>query len=389
MTAPSVVLVNSGDPRDRVGGARLRWDAIADGLERWGRLHRFEPWCDGSCGRPHPQDSAMRVPVGWMPAHDPFFEFYCPQQALRLLDLIHRVDPRVVIGSGLEMARYLSLVSDRPTVVDFKDVDSDVRRDIGHATQARMAHRTYRRGDYERYVAPQTIDQLEELQRAAVKACRAVWTCTDRDRDIIVSRYGIDHRRVHVVPNAVRIPALGDPAPAPPSRVVFVGKLNYFPCVQAAEFIIEELAPLLRTMTPSVQVILAGARPSPDLVKAATDGGVQVAVDPPDVTPYWSNSILVVPLTVGSGSRLKIIEAFAHHCPVVTTAKGVEGIAATPQTHYLPAESAAQFAHAVRRLCEEESLRVRLARNGREFASAHHSIDSVATAIATTLIGLP
>jgi polysaccharide biosynthesis protein PslH len=386
MTTDSFVLVNSGDPRDRVGGARLRWDVLADGFARLGELHRFEPHCDGSCGRPHPEGAEVDAPVRWMPRFDPYSEFYCPEQSRLLRELVDRVRPTLVAGSGLEMARYLSeLDPDVRTVIDFKDVDSDVRRDMLHATEAENVYSVYRTGDYERFLTEQTIDHLDGLQRATAAACSVVWTTTDRDRGLVLAKYGTDPDKVLIVPNAVRVPPPVEPPVEPPTRVVFIGKLNYLPCVQACRFVIEELAPLLRRDLPGLEILLVGAQPPAEILEAAGPAGVRVVADPPDVTPYWEGSILVVPLTVGGGSRLKIMEAFAHHSPVVTTAKGVEGIKAVEDKDYLAAETAEEFAGAIRRLIADDALRVSLLRSAREFVGEHNSVDNVTRALAATV----
>jgi glycosyltransferase involved in cell wall biosynthesis len=155
--------------------------------------------------------------------------------------------------------------------------------------------------------------------------------------------------------------------------------------VQASRFVIEQLAPRLKREFPGLAIALVGAKPPTDIVEAADAAGVEVVANPPDVTPYWADAILVVPLFIGSGSRLKIMEAFAHLAPVVTTAKGVEGIGATAGTHYLAAESPDEFVEAIRRLCADDLFRRRLLGSAHTYVSEHHSIDNVADAVAATL----
>jgi polysaccharide biosynthesis protein PslH len=389
-TGRSFLLVNSGDPRDRVGGARLRWEALAAGLRQIGQLNRFEPWCDRSCGQQHPESSEVPDPLAWMPSQDPFYEFYCPEQARRLQDSILQLQPDFVIGSGLEMARYISEASHLGciTAIDFKDVDSEVRKAMSRAVKEQNGYEAFHSEEYDHYLSQQTVHQLEELQHAALRSCDLVWTCTDRDQQILVAAFRLFAGKVQVVPNAVHVSEHTLPTSNVPLRVVFIGKLNYLPCVQASRFIIDELAPALKVDRPRLHIALVGAQPPEDILADAIRAGVEVVADPPDVSPYWERSILVVPLTIGSGSRLKIIEAFAHHCPVVTSAKGIEGIEATPGADYLQAESVTEFVKAIRQLRDDHALRNEITASALRYVRANNSIGNVTKAIESSIEAL-
>ena len=82
----------------------------------------------------------------------------------------------------------------------------------------------------------------------------------------------------------------------------------------------------------------------------------------PDVTPYLAvSSVCVVPVRFGSGTRLKVLEAFAHRVPVVSTALGVEGIDAVSGRHLLVSDDAEGFAAACAAILDDPDLRIRLA----------------------------
>src|SRR5205085_8229088 len=98
-------------------------------------------------------------------------------------------------------------------------------------------------------------------------------------------------------------------------------------------------------------------------------------------------SVAVVPLRAGSGTRVKIIEAWAHGVPVVTTAIGAEGLDARDGEHLLLADGADAIARAVIRLTTDGGLRRRLVDAGRRRWLAAHSPDAVARAVASVLNG--
>ena len=107
------------------------------------------------------------------------------------------------------------------------------------------------------------------------------------------------------------------------------GTFDYAPNVDGARWLVEELAPAIRTKLPDLQIRIVGK----------TTGSVDTLAEPPLVTvvgkvprmePELARAdLVVVPLRMGSGTRLKILEAFAHRVPVVSTPLGAEGLART------------------------------------------------------------
>jgi len=143
-----------------------------------------------------------------------------------------------------------------------------------------------------------------------------------------------------VVPNAVDTATM-QPLPSPRSRdaVLFVGGLGYGPNREAAEFVARDLAP---AVAPSgVRPLIVGGDAA-DLGEPAE--GVEFLGRPPEVRSAYERAFAaVVPLFSGSGTRLKVLEAFAYGRPVVATAKAVEGLDVVDGVHYLRAETAAEF----------------------------------------------
>jgi glycosyltransferase involved in cell wall biosynthesis len=106
--------------------------------------------------------------------------------------------------------------------------------------------------------------------------------------------------------------------------------------------------------------------------------GVQVWPDVADVAPLYRNAkIAVAPIRAGGGSRVKILEAFAHGVPVVSTGIGAAGLAVGDDEHLLIADSAADFALAVRRLWGDQALRTRLAAQARGLLEASYHAERV------------
>ena len=98
----------------------------------------------------------------------------------------------------------------------------------------------------------------------------------------------------------------------------------------------------------------------------------------PDLTPLFEQSaLMVVPVRVGGGMRVRILEAFARAMPVVTTTIGLEGIAARPGIEVLVEDEAEAFAQAVVKLLKDAALQEQLAENGRKLAKTQYDWQAV------------
>jgi glycosyltransferase involved in cell wall biosynthesis len=182
--------------------------------------------------------------------------------------------------------------------------------------------------------------KYEALERRWCHRFDRVIVCSEVDEAAVRGRTG--HAGIDVVPNAVRLPqAVARPhAEEPPVRLLFVGSLGYFPNEDAALFLCREILPRLRARAGQpVQVQLAGSCPPAAVTDLATIPGVAVAANPPDIAPFYRSAhVVVVPMRAGGGTRLKLLEAFAHRVPAVATSIAAEGLAVEAGRHLLIAD---------------------------------------------------
>jgi glycosyltransferase involved in cell wall biosynthesis len=112
--------------------------------------------------------------------------------------------------------------------------------------------------------------------------------------------------------------------------------------------------------------------------------GVEVIGEAPDVSPWYRDAhMAIVPVRAGGGTRIKVLEAFAHMRPVVTTTVGIEGIAAEPDRHVLVGDDAETLAAACLRLMRDPALAERLASDAFALFSRDYSSESLARIVAT------
>jgi glycosyltransferase involved in cell wall biosynthesis len=168
---------------------------------------------------------------------------------------------------------------------------------------------------------------------------------------------------VAVVPNTYprpRRPA-GDPSAECPPVVLLQGSLGYPPNIDAAHWLATTIAPKVRTQIPGLEVRLVG-RPATSILKLHSPGVVTVVGEVPSMnTELARASVAVVPIRYGGGTRVKILENFAHRVPVVSTTLGAEGLDVQDGVHLLLADDPDEFAAAIVRLIGDPALRTRIA----------------------------
>jgi glycosyltransferase involved in cell wall biosynthesis len=190
--------------------------------------------------------------------------------------------------------------------------------------------------------------KFERFERRTYAAADCTVAVTDLDADRIRGQFG--GGRVEVVDNGVDTryfrPA---PAPAGPGPILFLGSLDWRPNLDAVGQLLAHVFPAVRAEEPGARLCLVGRNPPGWLRRQATaTAGVELHADVPDVRPYLAaSSALAVPLRIGGGSRLKILEALASGVPVVSTRVGAEGLSLEPGRHLTVADTVADMAPAL------------------------------------------
>lgn len=155
--------------------------------------------------------------------------------------------------------------------------------------------------------------------------------------------------------------------------LIFNGVLDYRPNVDAVNFLVDEVLPLVRSERPDVGLAVVG-RGSAGALDDLRRRGVEATGEVPDVRPWLARAeVVVVPIRTGSGTRLKVVEGLAMGKPMVSTTVGCEGVDVRDGEHLLIGDSAQDFAKNVLRLLEEPELGGQLGRAGRELMEREYS----------------
>jgi len=194
----------------------------------------------------------------------------------------------------------------------------------------------------------------------------AVWVCSELDR-ARVARW-ISPEKVVCIPNGVDVAAYASLAPAADSqKLLFIAYFAHDPNEAGAEWFHNGVLPEIRKQVPGVELWLVGREASPRLLDLdSPERGVHVTGQVPQVEPYLAAAaVSIVPLRVGTGTRLKILEAMAAGLPVVSTTIGAEGIEVLDGENIVLADTTAAMATACIWLLKDPQRRERLGEAGR------------------------
>lgn len=160
--------------------------------------------------------------------------------------------------------------------------------------------------------------------------------------------------------------------------LIFTGSMDWHPNEDAVLHFCHHILPLIHTELPEVKFYIVGSNPTDRVLRLGRIQGVTVTGLVEDVRPYIASAaVYVVPLRIGGGTRLKILEALAMKKAVVSTSIGCEGLDLQPDKHLLVADNPQQFAAETVQLIKDRSLRRRLGENGKTLVQGRYDWDVV------------
>ncbi len=191
------------------------------------------------------------------------------------------------------------------------------------------------------------------------------------------------HKEIVVVPNGVDTQEYAPPPqPLPRSTgegLVFTGKMDYRPNVDAALWFAQEILPGVRTELPQARFVIVGQQPHARLTALQSREDVVLTGRVDDVRPYIARAaVYVAPLRMGGGTRLKVLQAMSMAASIVSTTLGCEGLAVQSGREVLLADTPRDFAAAVIRLVRDSALRQQLGAHARQKAVEQYDWQRIA-----------
>jgi sugar transferase (PEP-CTERM/EpsH1 system associated) len=236
-----------------------------------------------------------------------------------------------------------------------------------HNIESQIAKRFYeneRNAWLKRFMFEQ-YRRMEQFEGDLWRQADHIVTVSDQDREQVLAF--APEKEITVVENGVDLDYFAyTPHPQPTPHLVYTGSMDWLPNEDAVLYFTENIFPPIRERYPEALFTIVGRRPSEKVRRLAQTPGVRVAGTVEDVRPYYAQATaLVVPLRIGGGSRLKILEAMSSGVPVISTTIGCEGLEVKEGEHLLIADDPRHFAQRTVELIHYEMLQKELSAKAR------------------------
>ena len=267
---------------------------------------------------------------------------------------------------SIHLMNYLPVIraaASRPLVIcDWHNIESDLMRQYAES-ESNVARKAYAR---------RTARLLNDAERRALSEFDAHVVVSQNDADRLLKLNS--GAQIHVIENGVDIGyhAATDEAKTK-TRIVFVGSMDYHANIEAAISFAKNVWPAVHQVRPEMSFTIVGRNPPSSVRQLTTVAGVEVTGSVEDVRPYYREAMMaVVPLNVGGGSRLKILEAMAAGVPVVSTVLGAEGLQVKHRENILISNSDGELASTIINLMTEPDLHAQIVFGGRQLVAARY-----------------
>lgn len=258
----------------------------------------------------------------------------------------------------LEWTAYLPMIDAAipgPRVVIAHNVDTLIWQRY-YETETNVLKRTFLKTQWTKF---------RRFEEEAFRRAKRVVAVSEDDAALIRTQFG--QPNVDVVDNGIdRAYFENVQGQRDLTRILFLGALDWRPNLDAVGLLLDRIFPKVRDQEPNARLVIVGRHPPADLVQRASQTpGVELHADVPDVRVFLGScGVMAVPLRIGGGSRLKILEALACGLPVVASKVGAEGLMIQPGEDYVQAEEDAMADALVRAIRDPAGMQA-LAQHGR------------------------
>ncbi len=285
------------------------------------------------------------------------------------LHALLRTDPPDILQiEGIELARYAFDPAARAahTRLVFDDHNCEyVLQRRAFETDARRPRRWH--------AAAYSLAQwrrLRQFESDILKRADATLCVSEQDRDAL--RTLVPDARPHVIYNGIDVAAMRSPeAASDEPTLVFTGKMDFRPNIDAALWFADAIFPAVRAAHPQAKLMIVGQKPAARLDRLRTDPAITLTGAVDDIRSYIAGAtVYVAPLLAGGGTRFKLLEAMAMRKAIVSTRLGAEGFAVHSGREMMLADDAAGFASAINALIADDAQRSAMGAAAHAFVSA-------------------
>lgn len=316
------------------------------------------------------------------------FWAYIQPAAQQLDNMMKSFRPDLVIVEELWLYHYLSVIKKYQCRLIFDE--HNVEANLFQSTKCSVPNlRTWARKKLH-------LPQVKFIEKSFIQKADQVWFCSEQDRELLQNLYGkISHN--YVIPNGINIDYYQSVYLAKIQNfnntqksqlnILFPGHFGYLPNIEAAELLIEKIYPKIREIYPDFHLFLVGREPTDFMQEVARNNPhIIVTGEVADMRNYLAIAdMIIVPLQKGSGTRFKILEAFASGCPVISTNKGAEGLKAEDGKHLLIRDNIEDIVAGVIELYAKPDLGEGLSYNAYEKVKTEYSWQAVRSQVKSAI----
>ncbi len=268
-----------------------------------------------------------------------------------------------IICDGIHQSLNIPVNGNLKKVLFEHNIESEIIRRYAE-NETGLLKRMFIRSELRKFLA---------FQARTWRAYDLIICCSEQDKQLVLNT--VPNARVKVIPNGVAIEYFSpDFHPVKKHSLVYTGQIGWKPNEDALLYFADRIYPLIKQQVPDTSLFIVGADPSARIkALAENDHSVTVTGFVPDVRQYIGSAhVYIAPIRIGSGTRLKILEALSMKKPVVTTGVGCEGLDVNSGKHLIISNDPEEFAGSVVKLFNSDQLCRELGENGRRLVEEHY-----------------
>jgi len=306
--------------------------------------------------------------------------YFSPARAKRMAKSLAAIGPDLIILDDTFLSVFAPYLQDlaRHMIIDTHNVESRLMKRIAEQS----------RNPVQKLRFHIEAGQMARLEHSNLALASQIWAVSNDDAKFYSD--DLKHPRVQVVPNVIDIANYTPELEIDDATIAFMGWFYHWPNVDAALRLMD-LSERLLERGVRHKLLLIGRDPSPAMLqRSAQLDHVTITGEVPDVRPLVGRATLfAAPLSAGSGTKLKVLEAMAMARPVITTEIGAEGLNIEPGVQAIVTDDDEALIDAMADLLADPARASAIGLEGRKFVENNFSFDAVRTSVSEALDGLP